>query len=203
MKRVATYLRISRVDQNEALQADETQGLVTHRGWACAEEYVDRGVSGAKDRRPALDRMLADARRRKFDVLVVWKSDRLFRSMKHMVTTLDELSAMGIDFVSVSEPFDTTTPQGRLLFHVVAAFAEFERGLLIERTKAGMAAARRRGARVGRPPVRVDVDRARELRQAGASMRKVAETLGVPLATLHRALAAVPKGFPDGPPRGA
>jgi DNA invertase Pin-like site-specific DNA recombinase len=141
------------------------------------------------DRRPALDELRQQARQRRFDILVVWRADRLFRSLRHMVLTLDELRAVGIEFVSVTEPFDTTRPQGQLLFHLTASFAEFERGLLIERTLAGLAAARRRGKRLGRPPVFVPVERARSLMASGMSMRKTAKELGIGFGTLHRALA--------------
>ncbi len=126
-KRAARYVRVSRPDQNPNLQLDETSALISRRGWVLAESFVDQGISGSKRQRPHLNRMLDGARRRDFDVLVVWRADRLFRSLKHMVVTLDELAALGIDFVSVTEPFDTTTPQGRLLLHLVAYFAESER----------------------------------------------------------------------------
>jgi DNA invertase Pin-like site-specific DNA recombinase len=135
--------------------------------------------------------MLGDARRRRFDAVVVFRADRLFRSMRHMVVTLDELAALGIGFVSVMEPFDTTTPSGRLLLHLVSAMAEFEKGILVERTKAGIAAARRRGACLGRPAARLDEDRLRELRADGASVRKIAETLGVGSSTIQRRLLAL------------
>jgi DNA invertase Pin-like site-specific DNA recombinase len=188
--RAACYVRVSRPDQDPALQLDETAAFVARRGWRVARTYRDLGVSGSRERRPELDELLEDARRGAFDVLVVWRADRLFRSMRHMVLTLDELASLGIDFVSVTEPFDTTTPQGRLLFHVAGVFAEFERGLLIERTKAGLAAARRRGKRLGRPRVFVPVLRARAMIAEGASLRRVARSLGVGFGTLHRALAA-------------
>ena len=136
--RAARYIRVSRSDQRPALQADETVEFIDRRGWTLVDTFVDEGVSGTKDRRPGLDRLLAAARRRDFDILVVWRSDRLFRSLSNMVAALGELSALGIAFVSVTEPFDTTTPQGRLLLHLVAAFAEFERGVLVERTRAGI-----------------------------------------------------------------
>ncbi len=132
--------------------------------------------------------MLAAARAGKFGILVVWRSDRLFRSLRHMVMTLDELTALNIAFVSVCEPFDTTTPQGRLLLHLLSSFAEFERHLLIERTCAGLEATRRRGTRLGRPPTQLDLQQARTLREAGASIRTVARTLGVSATTVHRAL---------------
>ena len=188
--RVATYCRVSRSDQNPQLQAHETQRLVEGRGWNLVAKYADVGVSGSKDRRPQLDKLLAGARRGEYDVLVVWRSDRLFRSLRHMVTTIEELSAMGVGFTSVMEPFDTTTPTGKLLLHLVSAFAEFERQVLIERTKAGLAAARRRGAQIGRPRVHVPVAEAIRMKRQGVSLRQIAKKLRVGVATLHRALKA-------------
>jgi DNA invertase Pin-like site-specific DNA recombinase len=189
--RAAAYHRVSRHDQNPQLQQDEVAELVERRGWQLAKSYTDEGISGSRDRRPELDQLLADARRRRFDLLVVWRADRLFRSLKHMVTTLDELAALGIGFTSVTEPFDTSTPSGKLLLHLVSAMAEFERSILIERTKAGLAAAIRRGVKVGRPRAEIDVERARTLRAEGKTFREVAVELGVGAATLHRALASV------------
>ncbi len=186
--RVARYLRVSRHDQDTALQADETAAFIKNRGWKLTETYNDHGVSGAKDRRPELDRLVADARRRRWDALVVYKADRLFRSLRHMVLTLDDLAALGIAFVSVTEPFDTSTPSGKLLLHMVSAMAEFERSLLIERVKSGVAAARRRGARLGRPRARLDEDRLHELRAQGLSVRKIAEALQVGASTVQRRL---------------
>lgn len=197
--RVARYIRVSRSDQRPELQADETAQTIERRGWTLADTYLDQGFSGSRDRRPELDRMLADARRGKFNLLLVWRADRLFRSLRHMVATLDELAALGIDFASVTEPFDTTTPQGRLLLHLVAAFAEFEKGVLVERTRAGIAAARRRGARIGRPPVHVDVARALSLRASGRSLREVARVLGVGAATVCRAIQAADGSVPEMP----
>jgi DNA invertase Pin-like site-specific DNA recombinase len=188
--RCARYVRVSKLDQNPRLQEDETLEFVRRRGWQLTATYVDHGVSGARERRPELDRLLKDAKRGRFDVVLVWRSDRLFRSIRHMVVTLDDLAAINVGFTSVTEPFDTSTPSGKLLLHMVAAMAEFERSLLIERTRAGVAAAIRRGAKVGRPRVRVDLERARELRGQGRTIRGVAEELGVGVATLHRAMKA-------------
>jgi DNA invertase Pin-like site-specific DNA recombinase len=188
--RCARYLRVSKAEQRPELQDDETKAFIERRGWKLTTTYLDHGVSGSRDRRPELDRMVADARRGKFDILVVWKSDRLFRSLRHMVVTLDELAAMKIGFASVTEPFDSTTPSGRLLVHLVAAMSEFERAVMIERTKAGLAAAIRRGAKPGRPRAQVDLDLARRLRDDGKTYKQVAEQLGVGVATLHRALKA-------------
>lgn len=186
--RVARYIRVSRSDQSPNLQHDETLAVIQARGWELVDTYLDHGISGSKDRRPELDRMLADARKGKFSTLLAWRSDRLFRSLKHMVTTIEELAAMGVNFVSATEVLDMTTPQGRLLLHVVAAMGEFERNILIERTRAGLDAARRRGAQIGRPKVHVDVRRAVELRASGKSLRQTARALGVGAATLWRAL---------------
>ena len=186
--RVVRYIRVSRSDQRPALQADETAEFIQRRGWTLVETFIDEGVSGTVARRPGLDQLLAAARRRDFDVLVVWRSDRLFRSLKHMVVTLGEFAALGVEFVSVTEPFDTTTPQGRLLLHLVAAFAEFERGVLVERTRAGIAAARRRGAQIGRPRVHVDQSRVAELHRAKKSVRQIAREMQIGATTVHRLL---------------
>lgn len=188
--RAARYIRVSRSDQAPGLQLDETLDFIERRGWRLDETYQDHGVSGSKTNRPALGKLLKDAKRKRFDVLVVWRSDRLFRSTRHMVNTLAELDAWGIHFVSVTEPFDTTTPQGRLLFTVVSAFAEFERDLLIERTKSGMQAAQKRGAQIGRPSAHVDLTQVTTLRAKGYSWRKTATELGVSVTTLRRKVTA-------------
>lgn len=187
-KKAARYIRVSRSDQNPNLQSDESEDLICRRGWQLGESFVDAGQSGTKAHRPALDRLLGAARRREFDILVVWRADRLFRSLKGMVTTLSELAALGVEFVSVTEPFDTTTPQGRLLLHLVAAFAEFERGILIERTLAGQAAARRRGARIGRPPKKLDEAKVWKMHRAGGSLRSIAREFQVSSTHIHNIL---------------
>lgn len=189
--RAARYLRVSKADQDPALQDDETAELIAKRGWKLTDTYTDHGVSGSRERRPELDRLLRDVRRRRIDVVLVWKADRLFRSLKAMVTTLDEWAALGVGFVSATEVFDSTTPQGKLLLHLTSAFAEFVRNLIIERTKAGIAAARRRGTHVGRPRARLDHDRLQELRAEGLSVRKIATTLGIGVSTVQRRLLAV------------
>ncbi len=188
--RVGRYLRVSRAEQREDLQTDETEQLITRRGWQLAQTYTDHGVSGTRERRPQLDRLLADARRGKFDVVLVWRSDRLFRSLRHMVNTLAELDALNVAFVSVTEVFDTTTPQGRLLLHLVSAFSEFERQTIVERVRAGIAAARRRGVRLGRPGADLDVGKAAELRASGLSYRAIGARLGVGAGRVHGALNA-------------
>jgi DNA invertase Pin-like site-specific DNA recombinase len=189
-RKVARYIRVSRTDQNPQLQADETQRLIEHRGWALTATYLDHSISGPKDVRPEFAKMMAAAGRGEFTILLVWRSDRLFRSLRHMVATLKELSGLNVDFVSATEAFDSTTPQGKLLFPMARAFVDLERGVLVERTRAGLDAARRRGIRIGRPRVHVDLERAIKLRAAGKSLRETARILGVGAATLHRALGA-------------
>lgn len=198
-KRCALYARVSTSrDQSPALQLDELRHLAAQRGWELVGEYVDVGVSGAKDRRPQLDRMMAEVLRGRIDVVAVWRFDRFARSVRHLVLALDDFRARGVDFVSASDGIDTSTPAGRFTFHVIAGVAELERGIIRERTRAGLDAARRRGAKIGRPRVRVDVDRALALRATGLSLRKVASVLKVGVATLARALdARVPERSPE------
>jgi DNA invertase Pin-like site-specific DNA recombinase len=152
--RCAIYARVSTSEQTCDNQLIELRRYVEARGWT-AVEYVDRGVSGAKDRRPALDQLVADAKRRRFDVLVCWRLDRLGRSLKHLITFLDELQGLGVAFVSLAEGIDATTPAGKLQMHILGAIAEFERARIVERVRAGLArrvaqghASRRRPARL-------------------------------------------------------
>ena len=198
--RVALYARVSTVrDQSPALQLDELRELAERRGWRVAGEFVDLGISGAKDRRPQLDAMMHEVRRGRVDVVAVWRFDRFARSVRHLVIALDDFRARGVDFVSVSDGIDTATPAGRFTFHVIAAVAELERELIRERTRAGIEAARRRGAKVGRPVVRVDLDRVNVLRAECPSLREVARRLGVSWGTLRRRLAeAGPQPSPAG-----
>lgn len=153
------------------------------RGWTI-REYVDRGVSGAKDRRPALDALVADAKRRRFDVLVCWRLDRLGRNLRHLILLLDELQAVGVAFVRLAEGIDATTPAGRLQLHVLAAIAEFERARIAERVKAGLVRARAQGRKLGRPQGSVPIDRL--VTVAHMSIAAAAEALKVSPATLKR-----------------
>src|SRR3984957_17390089 len=151
--RVAIYARVSTANsgQSPETQLRELREHAQRRGWNIICEYVDEGISGAKDRRPALDRLMADAHRRKFDLLVVWKFDRFARSVSHLLRALDPFRALGIDFVSLSESLDTATPAGRMVFTVLGAVAELERSLIVERVKAGLRNARAKGKGLGRP----------------------------------------------------
>ncbi len=182
--RAAVYARVSTVDQEPENQLQELRRYVEARSWT-AQEYVDHGVSGTKDRRPALDRLVADARQRKVDTVVVWRLDRLGRSLRHLVTLLDELQALGVGFVSLGEGIDLQTPAGRLQLHILAALAQFERERIAERVRAGLARARANGRRLGQKPPDIssgDLDRTAHL-----SIRRAAAELGIPRSVLHRA----------------
>jgi DNA invertase Pin-like site-specific DNA recombinase len=186
--RVAIYARVSTSDQNPRMQVEELRVLASQRGWNVVGEYVDQAVSGSKDRRPELDRLMVEIHKGRVDAVAVWKLDRFSRSLRHLITTLDEFRVRGVDFVSLHDSIDTSTPTGRFTFSVIAAVAELERDTIRERTRAGIAAAKRRGVRVGRPRVEVDVDAARRLLATGGSVRSVARTLKVGASTLARAL---------------
>jgi DNA invertase Pin-like site-specific DNA recombinase len=182
--RCAIYARVSTLDQEPENQLQELRRYVGARGWT-AVDYVDRGISGAKERRPALDALLADAKRRRFDVLVVWRLDRLGRNLRHLVTLLEEIQELGISFVSLAEGIDATTPAGKLQMHILAAIAEFERARIAERVRAGLARARSQGQRLGRRPRRISDDDLRRVKDL--STRNAAATLGIPPSVLHRA----------------
>src|SRR4051812_5814183 len=181
--RAAIYARVSTVDQEPENQLQEVRRYVAARSWP-AVEYVDRGVSGAKDRRPALDQLRDDARRRRFDVVVCWRLDRLGRNLKHLITLLEELQALGIAFVSLAEGIDATTPAGKLQMHILGAIAEFERERIRERVLAGLQRARAQGRKLGRPRARVPLERVQSV--AGLPGVVAARELSVSLATLKR-----------------
>ena len=177
--RAAIYARVSTVEQNCDNQLLELRKYVEARGWT-AQEYVDRGVNGSKDKRPALDALLKDAKRRRFDVLVCWRLDRLGRNLRHLVTMLEELQHIGVAFVSMGEGIDCTTPAGKLQLHILAALAEFERERIRERVMAGLHRARAQGKRLGRRgrPATIVVP--------GGNVRAAARTWGVSKTTAAR-----------------
>jgi len=181
--RAAVYARVSTLDQEPENQLQELRRYVQARGWT-AQEYVDRGISGAKDRRPALDELVRDATRRRFDVLVCWRLDRLGRNLRHLILLLDELQAIGVAFVSLAEGIDATTPAGRLQLHVLGAIAEFERARIAERVRAGLARAKARGQRLGRPVAEVPLERLQSV--SCLSLADGARKLGVSVSTLKR-----------------
>jgi DNA invertase Pin-like site-specific DNA recombinase len=177
-KRAAIYVRVSTVEQETDLQEAELREYCSRRGWE-AILYRDKGQSGAKQDRPALNSLLSDLRKRKVDVILVWSLDRLARSLKHLLNISEECKSLGVDLVSLRQSIDTTLPAGRLTFQILGAVAEFERELLRERVKAGMAQARRAGKNIGRPALRrfgpAELERIRSLRMEGASVRRLAK----------------------------
>jgi len=187
-KRVCLYARVSTSNghQDPELQLRELRAFAAARGWTLAGEYVDRGVSGSKDRRPELDLLMTGARSRTFDILLVWKLDRFARSLKHLVTALAEFDALGVQFVSLRDNLDLTTPSGRLMFYVIGAMAEFERALIQERVRAGLRNARAKGKRLGRPTVSIPTAKVQRLRSQGLSWSRIAAATGVAKATLLR-----------------
>jgi DNA invertase Pin-like site-specific DNA recombinase len=173
--------------QDPGLQTRELREYCERRGWAIAGEYVDVGISGTKERRPELDRLMADAHQRRFDVIVVWKFDRFARAVSHLLRALETFRAQGIEFVSFSEQLDTSTPAGKMVFTVLGAVAELERGLIVERVRAGLRNAQAKGKKLGRPKRIVDATEIAELRARGRSWRKIARQLGVSARTARRA----------------
>jgi DNA invertase Pin-like site-specific DNA recombinase len=203
--RAAVYARVSTLDQTTENQLAELRRYIDARGWT-AQEYIDEGVSGAKESRPALDSLLRDARRRRFDVVVCWRLDRLGRNLKHLITLLEDLQALGIAFVSLNEGIDATTPAGRLQMHILGAIAEFERARIAERVRLGLARVRAQGKQLGRP--KVDVSPESLASVSGLSIRKAAKQLGVSPATIYRRTRGVdmqagPAGSRWAPRRGS
>lgn len=189
--RAGCYLRVSTTQQDVSMQRHASAALAKQRGWTVVRVFCDEGHSGASDKRPALRELLAAAKRGEFDVVIAYKLDRLGRSTPHLLATLAELETCGVKFVSVTEPIDTSSAMGTMITTVLGAIAQFERDMLIERTRDGLAAARRRGARLGRPRRYVDVERAMRMKRAGMAWPDIARELAVSERTLSRAVAAL------------
>jgi DNA invertase Pin-like site-specific DNA recombinase len=178
--RVALYARVSTANgqQDPEMQLRELREFADRRGWQIVEVYVDH-VTGSKDSRPALNRLMSDAKQRRIDSVLVWKLDRFGRSLRHLVNALAELEAVGVAFVSLRDNLDLTTPAGRLMFQIIGAMAEFERALIQERVKAGLRNARAKGKKLGRPRVWVSESKVGAMRASGASWRTIARELAV------------------------
>ena len=189
--RAAIYARVSTSNngQDPRVQTREIREYCERRGWQIAGEYVDAGISGAKDSRPELNKLMADAHRRRFDAVVVWKFDRFARSVSHLLRALENFNALGVGFVSLSEHIDTSTPTGKMVFTVLGAVAELERSLIAERVRAGLRNAKAKGTRLGRPRISVDASRVARLRAEGRTVREIAVTLGVSRSLVHKTLA--------------
>ncbi len=191
-KRVALYVRVSTDEQTTDNQRRELEGVAKRSGWKIVDIYEDNGISGAngREKRPALDKLLKDAARREFDMIAAWSVDRLGRSLQHLVGLLEELQALGVDLYLHQQGLDTSTPSGRAMFQMCGVFAEFERAMLVERTKAGLARARAKGMRIGRPPVPpVTKRRIAKLRQQGKSVRVIAKATGLSVGAVHKAIS--------------
>lgn len=187
-KRCALYLRVSTLDQNPETQLHDLRGLAAQRGFQVVEEYVDHGISGTRARRPGLDKMMADARRGRFDVVAVWAFDRMARSVRHFLEVLDELRHLEIEFVSFRESVDTGGPLGRALTVIIGAIAELERSLIVERVRAGMRRARLEGRRIGREPLNVDRDALLRDRARGMSLTDLAKAYRISRTSVCRVL---------------
>jgi DNA invertase Pin-like site-specific DNA recombinase len=188
--RVALYARVSTLNgQDPEMQLSEIREYASRRAWSIVSEYVDRGVSGSKESRPELNRLMADAHRRKFDAVLVWKIDRFGRSLKHLVNALADLCAYGVAFISFRDNLDLSTPSGRLMFQIIGAMAEFERSLIQERVRAGLRNARAKGKKFGRPRAQVDADQVAALRREGLSWSQVCRTLNVSKGSAQRSVA--------------
>jgi DNA invertase Pin-like site-specific DNA recombinase len=190
-KRVALYARVSTNNgQDPTMQIRELRDYCKRRDWTMHDEYIDRGESGAKDRRPELDRLMQDGHRRRFDVVAVWKFDRFARSVSHLLRALEAFRSLGIEFVSLSEQVDTSTPTGKMVFTVLGAVGELERSLIAERVKAGLRNAKAKGKRLGRPPLRdlctAEIQLVRRERRRGVSFKRLAITHGISVWSAFR-----------------
>ena len=198
-RRAALYMRVSTLDQHPETQLHDLRSLAAQRGYQIIEEYTDR-ISGAKTKRPGLDQLLFDARRGKFDVVLVWACDRIARSTRHFLEVLDELNHLQVEFVSFRENIDTGGPLGRAIVVIIGAIAELERNLIIERVRAGMRRARLEGRHIGRPQLELDRAAIVHDRSRGQSLGQLAKTFHVSRSTISRVLdeekGRVPKGLP-------
>jgi DNA invertase Pin-like site-specific DNA recombinase len=191
VKRASLYMRVSSLDQHPETQLHDLRQMAAQRGYEIVHEYTDK-ISGAKARRPGLDQLMQDARRGKFDVVLVWASDRIARSVKHFLEVLDELNRLNIEFVSFRESIDTSGPLGRAIVVIIGAIAELERNLIIERVRAGMRRARLEGRHIGRRSLDLDREGILRDRRRGQSLRQIARCHRISTATVRRALNAQP-----------
>ncbi len=186
--RVALYARVSTTDQSTDSQLLDLRRYVADRGWRTFKEYADNGISGTKDNRPALNELMDDAKKRRFDVLLVWRFDRFARSTKHLILALEEFKNLGIDFVSYQENIDTSSPLGSAIFTIISAVAQLERDIIVERVKAGLRRAKAQGKRLGRPRASIDLEKLHRLHCEGLSHRQIAVELGISHASVGRML---------------
>jgi DNA invertase Pin-like site-specific DNA recombinase len=186
--KVALYARVSTDGQNPEVQLAALRAHAANRGWDIVEEFVDRGYSGAKERRPALDRMMKAAWSGQFRAIAVWRFDRFARSVKHLIAALEQFRSYKVEFVSLQEQFDTATPIGLAMFTIIGAMAQLERDIIRDRVKAGLDAARARGVRLGRPVAEAQPDEVARLRAEGLSFGVIARRLHCSRSTARRRL---------------
>jgi len=186
MTQVALYARVSTKDQDPGLQLEALRRHAEQRGFEVVEEYVDAGISGAKEKRPALDRLVKDAWAGKFQAVLVWRFDRFARSVKHLMVALEKFRSLKIDFISLQEQFDTSTPIGQAMFTIIGVMAQLEREIIRERVMAGLARARERGVRLGRPTANARGDQALTLKNQGLSLQEMAKQLKCSRSTVRR-----------------
>jgi len=198
--RVALYARVSTSNhrQDPEMQLRELRDYCRRRGFDIAGEYVDSGICGARESRPALDKLMLACRKRLVDAVVVYRYDRFARSLRSLVNALEEFRSLDMDFISIHEGVDTSTPNGRLIFGIFASIAEFERELIRDRVRSGLAAAKAKGTRIGRPRVSVNASRIASLRCQGRSWAEITQQTGVSKGTAQRALAGLPKTLTGG-----
>lgn len=189
-KRIALYVRVSTSDQSTELQLRELNQFTQARGWTTIKVYKDK-ATGTNGNRPLLKQLLSDARQRKIDVVIIWKLDRLFRSLKNLISTLQEFTELGVDFISLKDNIDLTTSSGRLMMHMLGAFAEFEASLIKERVKAGLRNAKAKGKRLGRPQLRNDAQ-IMEMRAQGKTIRQIAQNLKISKSTVASVVSRKP-----------
>lgn len=187
-RRAALYMRVSTVDQHPETQLNDLRQMAQQRGWMIVEEYTDR-ISGVKARRPGLDKLMADARRGRFDVVLIWACDRMARSTRHLLEILDELNHLNIEFVSFREQIDTSGPLGRAIVVIIGAIAELERNLIVERVRAGMRRAKLEGRHIGRMPLVLDDVAIHRERRQGRSLRQIARDHRISATTVQRVLS--------------
>ena len=179
MMRIAIYARVSTTDQSTESQLLDLRRYTRERGWTLFKEYVDEGISGTKDSRPALNELMNDAKKRRFDVVLVWRFDRFARSTKHLILALEEFKNLGVDFISYQENIDTSSPLGSAIFTIISAVAQLERDIIAERVRAGLRRAKENGKKLGRPTVKVDVEKVLQMRSQGMSLRALAREAGI------------------------
>jgi len=191
--RVALYCRVSTTDQSTDNQLLDLKRYVSDRGWQIYREYCDNGISGTKDSRPALNELMDDAKKRRFDAVLVWRFDRFARSTRHLINALEEFKNLKIDFVSYQENIDTSSPLGGAIFTIISAVAQLERDIIAERVKAGLRNAVEAGKQLGRPRgTSLDVEAIHRLKSEGLSVREIAKQVGTSKTTVSRLLKAVP-----------